>query len=55
MFLRSTAQAENFGLGVLARGSCLEVTIDTVQQLLRSSAVSCVADARDPLTLSMRG
>ena len=44
-----------FGLGVLACGSCLELTIDTVQQLLRSSAFIYVADARDPLTLCMCG
>ena len=38
-----------FGLGILACGSCLELTIDTVQQLLRSSACNGVADARDRL------
>ncbi len=44
-----------FGLGVVACGSCLELTIDTVQQLLRSRAFNCVPDARDPLTLFMCG
>jgi len=44
-----------FGLSVLACGSCLELTIDTVQQLLRSSAFICVGDAHEPLTLCMCG